>query len=136
MFGITLRLELAITDKTIKRYVTEAWKATKAAGIAPTHPRASGLFSIMYSMGRPEGLTPKFRADYCSIKWSYIKAWKSRIKFPTYLDRVALTIITIAFTTMRRVGTFLPASHKAAAEFSWVIPRYIRYYKKAGTMLI
>ena len=117
MFGITLRLELAITDKTIKRNVTEAWKATKAAGIAPT-------------------LTPKFRADYCSIKWSYIKACKSRMEFPTYLDRVALAIITIAFTTVRRVGSFLPASHKASAEFSWVIPRYIRYYKKAGTMMI
>ena len=136
MFGITLRLELAITDKTIKRYVTEAWKATKAAGIAPNHPKTSGLFSILYSMGRPVGLTPKFRADYCSIRWSYIKAWRIRMKFPTHLDRVAFAIITIAFTTMRRVGTFLPASNKAAVDFSWVIPRYIRYYKKPGTMLI
>ena len=38
LFGITLRLELTVTDKTIKRYVTEAWKATKAAGIAPSSP--------------------------------------------------------------------------------------------------
>ena len=53
LFGITLRLELTVTDKTIKRYVTEAWKATKAAGIAPNHPKAAGLFSVLYGIGRP-----------------------------------------------------------------------------------
>ena len=71
LFGIKLRLELTVTDKTIKRYVTEAWKATKAAGIAPTYPKPAGLFSVLYGIGRPEGRKTKFRPDYCSIKWSY-----------------------------------------------------------------
>ena len=69
-------------------------------------------------MGIPEGLTPKFRSDYCGVKWGHIKAWKERMKYPTRLDLVGLTIITIAFTTMRRAGTFLPSSKKAAEEFS------------------
>ena len=63
MFEITLRLQLAVTDKTIKRYVTEV-----SAGIAPSHPGTFGLFSIMYGIGRPEGLKPTFGVDYCSIK--------------------------------------------------------------------
>ena len=56
MFGITLRLELAITDKTIKRYVTEAWKATKAAGIAPNHPKLLVYFRSCTAWGDQKDL--------------------------------------------------------------------------------
>ena len=56
--------------------------------------------------------------------------------FPTRLDRIALTISSIAFTTMRRVGTFLPDTRKNAKDFSQIEARYIRYFDDTNTMFI
>ena len=58
------------------------------------------------------------------------------LAYPSRLDLVALTITAVAFTTLRRVGTFLPASTKLAKNFSWVLPSYIRHHEGSATMLI
>ena len=34
------------------------------------------------------------------------------------IDMIAFTILALGFTTIGRVGTFLPKSNKAAANFS------------------
>ena len=62
--------------------------------------------------------------------------WREELRFPTRLDRVGLTIIVIAYTSMRRVGTFLPSKKKDAEEFAWIVPRFIRYFEDTDTMLI
>ena len=44
--------------------------------------------------------------------------------------------MAIAFTTLRRLGTFLPATKKDVAQFSWVEDKFIRYFEDTETMLI
>ena len=73
--------------------------------------------TIIQKMGIPTGKI-RCQLDYCSIKWKHIKLWKEELQHPTRLDRVGLAIVTIAYTTMRRVGTFLPASSRDAEKFS------------------
>lgn len=87
-------------------------------------------------MGVPEGKIARCKLDYCSIRWSYVKLWKEELRYPTRLDKVGLAIVTIAYTTMRRVGTFIPGSKRDAKKFSWITPRYIRYFADTKTMLI
>ena len=58
------------------------------------------------------------------------------MKYPTRLDTVGLTIIALAFTTMRRVGTFLPSSNQIAKIFSWIVPKFIRYHPQSKSMLV
>ena len=87
-------------------------------------------------MGITTGKITRCQLDYCSIKWSYIKLWKEELQYPTRLDKVGLAIVTIAYTTMRRVGTFLPASSRDAEKFSWITPNFIRLFEDTETMLI
>ena len=42
----------------------------------------------------------------------------------------------MAYTSMRRVGTFLPSRKKDAEDFSWIVPRFIRYFEDTDTLLI
>ena len=58
------------------------------------------------------------------------------LAYPSRLDLVALTFAAVAFTTLRRVGTFLPASTKLAKNFSWILPSFIRHHADSETMLI
>ena len=118
IFAITLRRELPVTTKTLKRYLQEAWQVLQTAGFQATNPRNSGTFSIIHKMGVPEGKITRCKLDYCSIRWSYVKLWKEELRYPTRLDKVGLAIVAIAYTTMRRVGTFIPGSIRAAEEFS------------------
>ena len=62
--------------------------------------------------------------------------WRDEFRFPTRLDRVGLTISVMAYTSMRRVGTFLPAKKKDAEKFSWIVPKFIRYFDDTQTLLI
>ena len=49
---------------------------------------------------------------YCSISWSAILQWKRDMPIMLRQDVIALTIVALAFTTMRRVGTFIAHSKK------------------------
>ena len=136
LFSITLRLKLSVTAKTIKRYITEAYKAIQAAGHNITHPRTCGIFSIIQGLPIPKGRKCRRGLDYCGIQWQHIRLWRKELEYPTQQDMVAITIISIAFTSLRRVGTFLPASLRLEKDFSWIIPKFVRYFDDTETMLI
>ena len=76
IFAITLRIQLSVTAKTIKRYIIEAHKAILAAGHKPDHPRRSGVLSIVHGLPIPIGGQCRRRLDYCGIKWQHIKLWR------------------------------------------------------------
>ena len=76
------------------------------------------------------------RLDYCSIPWDQILRWSDDGVGLTHLDIVAMAVVTLAFTTIRRVGSFLPPNAKESDEFSWIIPRYIRRSKRGTTLLV
>ena len=136
IFAITLRIQLSVTAKTIKRYIIEAHKAILAAGHKPDHPRRSGVLSIVHGLPIPIGGQCRRRLDYCGIKWQHIKLWRGEIEYPTQQDQIALTIISVAFTTLRRVGTFVPSSRRQEQKFSWILPKFVRYFEDTDTLLI
>ena len=136
IFAITLRIQLSVTAKTIKRYIIEAHKAILAAGHKPDHPRRSGVLSIVHGLPIPIGGQCRRRLDYCGIKWQHIKLWRGEIEYPTQQDQIALTIISVAFTTLRRVGTFVPSSRRQEQKFSWILPKFVRYFQDTDTLLI
>ena len=51
-------------------------------------------------------------------------------------DVIALTIVALAFTTMRRVGTFIAHSKKDVDSFPWLKPRYLKFISSNNTMLV
>ena len=65
LFGITLRSELGVLLKTIKRYIMEAWRALSALGMMLKHPRDIGLLSIVKHMKYTRKLIGAPRLDYC-----------------------------------------------------------------------
>ena len=73
IFAITLRKELAVTTKTMKRYLQQAWRALHAAGFKTTNPKNTSATAVIHSIGLPAGKTQRCKLDYCSIKWNYIK---------------------------------------------------------------
>ena len=118
IFSITLRLRLPVTAKTLKRYITEAYKAIQAAGHKLIHPRTCGIFSIIQGLPIPKGRKCRRGLDYCGIQWQHIRLWRKEMEYPTQQDMVAITIISIAFTSLWRVGTFLPVSLRLVKDFS------------------
>ena len=42
----------------------------------------------------------------------------------------------MAFTSLRRVGTFLPSSKREARKFSWIVPKFVQYFQDTDTLLI
>ena len=76
IFAITLRIQLSVTAKTIKRYIIEAHKAILAAGHKPDHPRRSGVLTIVHGLPIPIGGQCRRHLDYCGIKWQHIKLWR------------------------------------------------------------
>ena len=74
LFGITMRSELGVLFKTIKRYIMEAWRALSSLGIYLKHPRDTGLLSIVKHMKYKRKQIGTPRLDYCSISWSHIIA--------------------------------------------------------------
>ena len=68
LFAFMLRLELDVTSKTLKRYVVEAWKATHAADVAPTHPKESSLFTLVNGIDHTTKSKPKPKLEYCGIQ--------------------------------------------------------------------
>ena len=73
--------------------------------------------------------------SYCSITWNDILRWEEKLQSPTILELIALPIFSLAFTTVRRVGSFLPANKKQAVDFAWILPRFVRWATN-DTMLI
>lgn len=136
LFGITLRFELGVLFKTIKRYLMEAWRALSALGVTLKHPRDMGLLSIVKHMKYKRKLIGAPRLDYCSISWDQVIAWTRKVKFKTRIDTIAFAVVSLAFTTIRRVGSFLPRNMKESKEFSWILPRFIRCNESQSTMLI
>ena len=49
IFSITLRLQLSVTAKTLKRYITEAYKAIQAAGHNITPQNMRNIFNYSKS---------------------------------------------------------------------------------------
>ena len=52
------------------------------------------------------------------------------------IDRIALAVVTLAFTTIRRISSFLPKNVKVSETFSWILPRFIRESIEGTTMLV
>ena len=74
LFGVTLRSELGVLFKTIKRYIMEAWRALSALGITLKHPRDMGLLLIVKHMKYKRKQIGAPRLDYCSISWRQVIA--------------------------------------------------------------
>ena len=104
--------------KTIKRYVGEAYQVLANLGYQILHPKASGCFAILRGIPYPDKgkATPKL--SFTSITWDVVLTWSRRMIMPRKIDTIAFTIIALAFTTIGRVGTFIPKSKKAASTFS------------------
>ena len=73
LFGITLRSELGVLFKTIKRYIMEAWRALSALGITLKHPRDMGLLSVVKHMKYKRKFIGVPRLDYSSM-WDQVIA--------------------------------------------------------------
>ena len=54
---------------------------------------------------------------YCSIAWTTILQWRIDMPIMFQQDLIALAIVSLAFTTMRRVGTFIPHTQKDIENF-------------------
>ena len=76
------------------------------------------------------------KLTYCSIGWNQINMWCTSIRLPTQLDYIALTIVTLAFTTVRRVGSFLPKTQRETETFPYILPRFIVSNQSHTTLLI
>ena len=96
----------------------EAWRALSALGITLKHPRDIGLLSIVKYMKYTRKLIGTPGLDYCSISWNQIIAWTRKVIFRTRLDTIAFAVVSLAFTTIRRVGSFLPRDMKESMLFS------------------
>ena len=112
----------------MKKYIVHAYQALIEPGSNRLPTWLKPVFkiikrSVFPSTGRPHGQTTR---TYCSISQGDILRWDENIKTPTKLDTIALTIFSIAFTTVRRVGSFLPANKKNVAKFAWILPRQMR----------
>ena len=76
------------------------------------------------------------RLDYCSISWEQILSWtEDGIEF-TRQDRIAMAVVTLAFTTIRRIGSFLPKNVKESETFSWILPQFMRPSIEGTTLLV
>ena len=100
------------------------------------HPRDIGLLSIVKHMKYKRKQIGAPRLEYCSISWSHIIAWTRKVTFRTRLDTIAFAVISLAFTTIRRIGSFLPRDKKESREFSWILPSFIQCNESRSTMLI
>ena len=118
LFGITMRSEIGVLFKTIRRYIMEAWRALSSLGIYLKHPRDTGLLSVVKHMKYKRKQIGAPRLDYCSISWSHIIAWTKKVTYRTRLDTIAFAVTSLAFTTIRRIGSFLPKDMKESKEFS------------------
>ena len=49
---------------------------------------------------------------------------------------ICLTIVALAYTSIRRIGSFVLKSKAAAASFSWIVPRYVRFLGNNYTFLV
>ena len=70
LFAISLRNELDVLNKTMKRYVMEAWRVTHHLGLFYSEPSKSGCFTTLRHMRRDAPVKPK--RVYCSIPWSAV----------------------------------------------------------------
>ena len=124
-FAVTLRSLLSVIHKTLCKYLMEAWRALRTLGFLLAHPKYNGTLLLLKSvhyMGKDLG-NPKL--TYCSISWRQITQWQVELHTPTQLDIIALSVVTLAFTTVRRVGSFLPKSKRNADSFPYITRRYI-----------
>ena len=70
LFAITLRNELDVLNKTMKRYVMEAWRVLITLGYSIPNPSRSGCFTTLRHMRKDAPVKPK--RVYCSIPWSAV----------------------------------------------------------------
>ena len=73
VFGITLRLELSVTIKTLQRYITEALKALITAGHKLDISLRKIVFILIRGIPAPTSARIRRRLTYCGIKWVHIK---------------------------------------------------------------
>lgn len=72
MFAITLRKEIAVLHKTVKRYVGEAYRVLVNFGYQIPHPKSSGCFAILRSIPYPDKGKSKPKLSYTSISWGSV----------------------------------------------------------------
>ena len=114
----------------------EAYRVLLSLGYSIPHPKSSGCLSLLRAVDYPTKGHANPRLTYTSIPWSTVLLWERRMRMSLKLDLIAFAIVSLAFTTIRRVGTFVPKSKKAANDFSWILPRYIKFYPSLETVLI
>ena len=136
IFAITLRKALTVLRATLERYLIQAWKALSMAGWKLSHPKLTGCLTLIKGMGVGENITTKPKRAYCSIRWEAILAWKENLPQLSRLDKIALTIVALAFTTIRRLGSFVPSTLKKAQKFPQITPQNIRFRDCNNTLFI
>ena len=87
-------------------------------------------------MSYPGKNLPNPKASYCSIPWGTIKLWRSNLSSLLRSDMICLTIVNLAYTSIRRIGSFVPKSKAAATSFAWIVPRYVRFLEEDYTFLV
>ena len=109
----------------MKRYIVQA---LVELGLQRLPTSLKPLLKIIKKSVFPHtGSSPGGRTRaYCSISWGDILRWEKTFRTPTRPDIIPLTIFSIAFTTVRRVGSFLPANKKKEPKFAWILPSYVR----------
>ena len=120
--------ELRVSLKTLKRYIGEAYYALITLGYSVYSHPLKNIYKLVKTCVF-EGSDEKQRCvsrSYWSISWCDILRWEEELRPLTYLDTIPFSILTLAFTTLRRVGSFLPASKKKLLNFPWILPRYVR----------
>ena len=68
VFGITLRLELSVTIKTLQRYLTEVLKALITAGHKLDLSLRKIVFTLIRGEPAPTSNQIRRRLTYCAIK--------------------------------------------------------------------
>ena len=74
IFAITLRSQLSVTKKTLRRYIIEGFKAVTIAGMPIPHPKVSGVFTVVNSMEYTGKSNLRPRLDFCGFRWDHIRA--------------------------------------------------------------
>ena len=103
----------------------QAWRALRTLGFSVAHPKYNGTLLLLKTVeyrGKDLG-NPKL--TYCSISWRQITQWQVKLHTPTQLDVIALSVTTLAFTTVRRVGSFLPKRKREVESFPYITRRFI-----------
>ena len=114
----------------------EAYRILISLGYDIPHPKHSGCIAIIRAISYPSKGNANPKLPSTSIPWSTVLRWRRGMVMPLKKDMIAFAIVALAFTTIRRVGTFVPKSKKEAASFSWIFPKQVKFYPSLMMLLL